>query len=143
MTARLVPALVAAVAIAGAVACAARPQRSETQPPLPPVGQVHDQIAALDAEIAAGRAQLGQPDPTLEEIDAARTTSAFTAATCTPDAHPTCRDVCTLADSICGNADKICALGAQLPGDEWAEQRCQAGRVSCAKARERCCACAG
>ncbi|MEZ4400946.1 MAG: hypothetical protein R3B06_13050 [Kofleriaceae bacterium] len=64
-------------------------------------------------------------------------------ATCVRATSTTCTDVCTLADAICGNADRICELAATLPGDAWAEQRCDAGKATCQAAGERCCSCAG
>ncbi len=52
-----------------------------------------------------------------------------------------CADVCTLADSICASASRICELADQLAGDAWAAERCDDGKVSCARAHLRCCGC--
>lgn len=57
------------------------------------------------------------------------------------DAAPGCTDVCTLGASICDNADHICRLAGELPGDAWAEETCTKARAACARATERCCQC--
>lgn len=142
---RALPALGAALAISAVVACAAgrpAPQTSAPGNPLPPLGEVRQQITALDAQLTAERDRLGVAAPTADELGAA---SAMTTAvnTCTPDGSQACTDVCTLATSICDNATKICDLAAQLPGDAWASERCDSGKATCATASARCCDCAG
>jgi hypothetical protein len=103
---------------------------------------VRNQIEQLDQQIADHRAQLGLATPTGDELVAASTLSADTIAmTCQRATSDTCADVCSLGDSICENADKICDLASQLPGDRWAGERCDAGKATCKVASERCCAC--
>lgn len=61
---------------------------------------------------------------------------------CQPSPSDTCTDVCTLSDSICSNADRICKLATQLGGaDAYANEKCAKGNASCDAARERCCGC--
>jgi hypothetical protein len=54
---------------------------------------------------------------------------------------PACDDVCGLADAICDNATNICDLAAGMPGDVWAEDKCNSAKASCREAKERCCSC--
>ena len=52
-----------------------------------------------------------------------------------------CQDVCSLAGAICENADSICRIAGELPGDTWAEGKCDSAKASCKEAKERCCSC--
>ena len=58
-------------------------------------------------------------------------------------ATPACGDVCGLADAICDNAESICGIASELPGDDWAADKCDSAKASCREAKERCCACDG
>lgn len=139
-------ALGAALGISAAVACAAgrpMPQTSAPGNPLPPAGDVRDQITDLDRQLGAARDELGLDAPTADELAPAHAMSIAALAVCTPSGSQTCTDVCTLSGSICDNATKICDLAQQLPGDGWAAERCDAGKATCAKAATRCCECAG
>jgi hypothetical protein len=60
---------------------------------------------------------------------------------CKPAARDTCKDSCTLGDSICGNAKRICDLAAELPADRWAADKCTTATSSCTAAHDRCCGC--
>jgi hypothetical protein len=61
--------------------------------------------------------------------------------TCTAKTE-TCKDVCTLKDSICKNAGRICELASQLGGtDDNANDKCNQGNASCTAATQRCCGC--
>ncbi|MBK9031372.1 MAG: hypothetical protein IPL61_08545 [Myxococcales bacterium] len=142
--ARLLVSLLAAAALTALIACGARPQRADTSaPPLAPVGAIHDQIVALDQQIAVDRDAQGGTAPDATAIEAAHTMSVLDAVgVCARPLDDTCGDVCTLSDSICGNASKICDLAGQLPGDDWAAERCDAGKATCVTASQRCCACA-
>lgn len=62
-------------------------------------------------------------------------------AVCKPPASDKCRDSCTLGDSICDNAKKICDLAKSMPGDAWAASKCDDGTKSCDAAHQRCCDC--
>jgi hypothetical protein len=116
--------------------------------PVPQTGQVppsspeHEQIAELDRLIAADVAAQGGAAPSPQAVADAHTMSILDAAgVCVRPLGDTCGDVCTLSDSICANAGKICDLAARLPGDAWAEERCDAGKAACLEAAQRCCAC--
>jgi hypothetical protein len=62
--------------------------------------------------------------------------------TCKPAANDVCTQSCTLSDSVCENAGKICKLAAQLGGaDAYANGKCQSGNDSCKRTREKCCGC--
>jgi hypothetical protein len=62
--------------------------------------------------------------------------------TCKPSASDTCTQSCTLSDSVCANADKICNLAKQLGGaDDYANEKCQSANDSCKRTRDKCCGC--
>ncbi len=115
------------------------------------------QIDALDAEITASFASLGvdrpapaalpalgcnpgvdcTPQTMSTGIDAPRAD-----ATCKPGTSDTCDTSCTLADSVCSNASKICTIAGELGGsDAYANEKCDAGKSACDRASERCCTC--
>ena len=114
-----------------------------------PEGRPAEEIRELDARISADLGAMGLLPPSDTEITemvvahsvpAAPDGGAAESCEAPPDGEG-CGDVCTLADSICDNADRICDLADQLPGDAWAVQRCASGRMSCERARTRCCDC--
>ncbi|MBA3456247.1 MAG: hypothetical protein H0T42_24315 [Deltaproteobacteria bacterium] len=112
-----------------------------------------DEIETLDREIEAQLTSMGvRPTPPATcAADAScaqvspQPMSVVPAAadpTCKPAASDTCKDSCTLSDSICKNADRICVLAQQLGGtDAYANETCDRGNTSCKAARERCCSC--
>ena len=53
----------------------------------------------------------------------------------------TCKQSCTLSDSICANAKKICDIAKQLGADPWADQKCSDGNATCSAAHKQCCDC--
>jgi hypothetical protein len=121
-----------------------------TPRPEPPAWQgAHErrgEIIALATQIRDWRREAGmgvEPPPTL--VVQMRTTSARGArqpATCNGAAPPPpCHDVCSIADAICDNADRICRIAGELPGDAWAADKCDSAKASCREARERCCGC--
>ena len=62
--------------------------------------------------------------------------------TCKAGTSDTCKDSCSLSDSICKNADRICVLAKELGGsDAYANETCERGNTSCKASRERCCGC--
>jgi hypothetical protein len=113
-------------------------------------GHGNEDIAALDEEIAHDLAQLGIDAPTDDDVISATVAHAvppLPMSTAIADSCPTppsgnaCDDVCTLADSICSNAGRICTIAEDLANDEHATQRCTAGKLSCDRASARCCGC--
>jgi hypothetical protein len=104
-----------------------------------------DEILARDTEIRTMRGELGLPtDPALSERNAWKAVPLSRAIeTCTdpPDTGPKCDDVCNLADHICENADEICRIAGELPGNEWAEDKCSSAKVSCKDGKQRRCDC--
>lgn len=61
--------------------------------------------------------------------------------TCKAPATDVCTQSCTLSDSVCTNAGKICNLARKLPGDDYANEKCQSANDSCKRTREKCCGC--
>jgi hypothetical protein len=58
-----------------------------------------------------------------------------------PPPQQRCVEVCKLSDAICRSKDDICRLAADLPGDTWAQGRCESARASCSDAAQRCTSC--
>jgi hypothetical protein len=73
--------------------------------------------------------------------------AAFAAAepqppTCKPSRSDTCTQTCTIKESICKNAARICQLAIDLGGnDAYANDKCSSGNASCEAAKQRCCGC--
>lgn len=62
--------------------------------------------------------------------------------TCKAPTTDTCTQSCTLSDSVCENAGKICNIAKQLGGaDAYANEKCQSGNDACKRTREKCCDC--
>ena len=119
-------------------------QTGETQPTGP-----HGEIERLAHEIDTQRLQMALPElapaPACEQCTATPMSEPVTVASdaqCHPGQSTTCHDSCTLSDSICGNAAKICDLAAGLPDDGWAAQHCTSAKQTCDAAHAKCCACA-
>jgi len=126
-------------------------------PPMPSPSAQRAQIDALDAEITASFASLGveRPAPAAlpalgcsPGVDCTPQTMATGVdppradATCKPGTSETCDTSCTLADSVCSNAAKICTIAGELGGsDAYANEKCDAGKSACERASERCCTC--
>jgi len=92
------------------------------------IGQMR-QSQGLPFEPGQERVQMAHPEP----APAHESTQAVR-----PSAPPTCQDTCTIKASICDNAAKICRLAGELGGDEWADEKCDSGKVSCSEAKESC-----
>ena len=60
---------------------------------------------------------------------------------CVHASNQACNDTCTLADSICENAETICKIAKELVGDTRAAGKCAGAETSCEKARGKCCGC--
>ena len=139
-------------ACAGVVACggAKAPMKMEQTsgakpPPPPPGGGAHGQIEQLEAEIAASRTQLELAEPTDPELQGVPAEPlskppALQDPQCKPAKTETCTTSCTLSDSICGNAEKICKLAVQI-NDDWARGRCAKANKTCEASRTKCCGC--
>jgi hypothetical protein len=138
------------------VACGAAKQSPSMAPSLAtpaPGGSPREQIDALDRAIEDELMKMGvRPSPPPDCVAGAScgstapepmtVTPAAEDPTCKPAASSTCKDSCTLSDSICSNADKICTIAKQLGGaDAYANEKCQRGKTSCETAHTRCCSC--
>jgi hypothetical protein len=134
--------LVAAAACGGSkkMAAPSAPGVAGTPPPSP----ARTELEQLDRAIADDLARLKLPRPTLPLGTPPPTMTALGLPTADPTCKraetETCADVCKLADSICGNAKRICEIAAEL-ADDWANEKCTSGGKSCEAARERCCDC--
>ncbi len=126
----------AALAIA---ACASRRDAQTMPAQAAPVmaSPQHDEITRLAQEIETERGTLGLPASPAHAMSGGN----GNAVECTRSAASTCAQSCTLSDSICDNAKKICDLAKQLPGDAWADQKCSDGTATCDQAKAACCAC--
>jgi hypothetical protein len=114
---------------------------AEVMPP-----SAHDQIEALDAEITASRSKLALDEPTEQAIMGApmepRGAMPSTQDTkCHPAQTETCKTSCTLSDSICSNANKICEIAKTLGSDNWALNKCAKANTTCEASKGKCCGC--
>ena len=153
-------ALVIGVVIAGIVACgggmsAKRATMSPRTDGGTPLQGGHDpRIEKLDAAITAEFAKLGEPRPVVPPVECPSPPCAMPTVrmeplsvkptndpACKPGAATTCKDTCTLADSICDNAESICKIAKELGNDAWATGKCTDGETSCKTAHDRCCGC--
>ncbi|MDB4961719.1 MAG: hypothetical protein JWP01_1718 [Myxococcales bacterium] len=144
------------------IACASTKQASQAPAPassggpetvMMPGSSPREQIDALDRAIEDELTRMGvRPAPPPACVASASCSEAAPQPmsikpvaedpTCKPAPGDTCRDSCTLSDSICSNAGKICEIAKQLGGDDaYANEKCQRGTTSCELAHERCCSC--
>jgi hypothetical protein len=112
----------------------------------------HDEIARLDSQIDAELTQRSLPRAGPPSCSGA---SCLTAAgaipmgslkrvegpSCKAPVNDTCKDSCTMADSICKNAERICTISKQLDNDAWANEKCVKGSESCTQSNKLCCSC--
>lgn len=115
-------------------------------------GNARDRILELEIQIDQQIAQLGLP-PTpppacpngncsASAAEPMTVTPSAQDTTCKPGKSETCTQSCTLSDSICDNAGKICELAKELGGDDnFANEKCTRGKASCQASRTRCCGC--
>lgn len=113
-------------------------------------GDPRNEIDRLSQEIDAQLANSGVATMTPAACEA---THACTAqpydvtprvedSTCKPATTDVCTQSCTLSDSVCDNAGKICNIATQLGGaDAYANAKCQSGNDACKRTREKCCGC--
>ena len=104
-----------------------------------------DEITKLEAQIDADRTKLLIPE--LAPTDYARTAAEPMGTPvptqdpkCRPGKSETCTTSCTLSDSICGNAEKICKLAVEV-NDDWARGKCAKANQTCEASRTKCCGC--
>jgi hypothetical protein len=149
--------IIACLAAAFLVACSAGGQMKATSPApartqTMPAGDPRREIEELDQQLQAERTKMGLsegaapmttcPDcvvAPVEPFGANLPTSKD--PVCRPASNDTCRDSCTLSDSICGNAERICVLAQQLQPDKWSADKCTSGKSTCEAAHAKCCSC--
>lgn len=157
----MVKQLVAATLVMAIVACAGAKRQApspavapretapaaavEPRPVSPMPGDPRTEIEELSQAIEARRADLGlaEPPPVASPGPATpmATIPSSTDATCRPAKTERCTSSCTLSDSICKNAARICELASQLEGDAWAANKCTRAKQTCTAAHDTCCSC--
>ena len=123
-------------------ACAAKqPSRSVSQ-----FDEDKADIALMSSEIRQWRAEMGLGvEPPAETLLQYRHVPVKKLRLCPDEPAPNgekCKDVCTLKDHICDNAENICRIAEDLDGDGWAIEKCNTAKASCKQATEKCCECA-
>ncbi len=132
-----------AIAVVLAASCSAKGRERASAPRMPGSGDKAE-IEARWQEIQQARLAAGlTAEPAALTMAVIGPLSVDDAAAVCEAAPPigTCHDVCTLAGSICDNARAICRIADELPGDDWARDRCGSAKGSCREAQERCCGC--
>ena len=131
-------------------ACASAHRQSAVQPAAAPPGQTmpaggdpRSQIEQLSQQIDAQRQQMAlAPSAHATSMSSAPIAPLSTEdATCKPAPTQTCTDSCRLSDSICDSAKKICDLAKGMPGDAWADGKCNDAKQTCSDAHTKCCGC--
>jgi hypothetical protein len=105
-----------------------------------------EEIQALDDQNTAALAELKleEPQPAMIESSAATPMGAISPQSdpkCRPAQTEQCTTSCTLSNSVCSNADKICTLAKDMVGDTWASNKCKRANVMCEAAHKKCCSC--
>lgn len=155
---RIVAALALGLACAIIVACGGAQKSSAVQASAPPLaappGGSRMEIEELDRIIEQDLAELGLPTsqppacaeggcpgPTAQQLSTGITPPSAD-QTCKRSQSDVCQSSCTLSDSICTNAKRICVLADDLGGnDAFANEKCARGSESCEKSRTKCCGC--
>jgi hypothetical protein len=111
-----------------------------------PGGDAHGEIESLSAKIDAQRTELGLAEPAPMSAGAPpaspmATIPLSTDASCKPAKTERCQGSCTISDSICSNASRICTLAGELAGDGWAATKCARAKQTCESAHDSCCSC--
>jgi len=152
---RILIALLLGAGLAAIVACgSSKSMSARSAQPAAMAGHADPnraRIEELDAKIGADLAKLNlerppTPAPTCANPPCPDRMSATPVKptsdpTCKPGPSEACKDSCTLADSICDSAGRICEIAAELKNDAWAIEKCGSGKASCDVAGERCCGC--
>ena len=130
---------------------AAPPTASSAEPISMGATNPRAELDQLDADITAQMSKLGverpAPAPACTNECAQQMSTAAAAAVasdpqCKPAQSEKCTESCTLKDSICKNAGRICEIASQLGGnDAYANDKCTSGTASCDAAKQRCCSC--
>jgi hypothetical protein len=112
--------------------------------PLP--GSPHDQINQLEEQITIDRTKLELAEPAAADVAGTQAQPmgalpAIEDPKCKPAQNDTCKASCTLSDSICGNANKICEIAKSLVGDDWARNKCAKANTTCEQSHTKCCGC--
>lgn len=122
---------------------AARPMATTAPAMAPTSRDPHAEIERLSAQIDQQRSQMALPAPmaasAVEPMSVPIT--SHTDNQCHPAQTQTCTDSCSISDSICDNAKKICDLANDLAGDTWAADKCSSATQTCKSSHEKCCAC--
>jgi hypothetical protein len=109
-------------------------------------GDPRAEIEALWERVEAERGQLGltavpAPEGAAPQATPMTTVPRSSDPSCQPAKTERCTSSCTLSDSICTNAQRICELAAQLPADDWARGKCAQATRTCESAHASCCGC--
>jgi hypothetical protein len=113
-------------------------------------GDPRAEIDRLEREIAGEMQKAHVPQPPTAACSGAGCAAAMstpfatpttTDLQCRPATSERCTQACSLSTSICRNQQRICDLARQLPGDDWAANKCASARASCTAAHESCCSC--
>ena len=149
---RIAVGLLLGMMIAFAIACGAAARSKSASPAVAPastdpmgaMSPQREEIERLNREIEDSIAKLsierGAPMADMNPASANIVTPSGD-PTCKPAASDSCKDVCTLGESICKNAKRICEIATEMGNDEWANGKCADGVASCDAARKRCCDC--
>lgn len=112
-----------------------------------PVEDARAELERRVAELEQQRTTMQLPEPAISSSAASEGATPMgsvprsTDASCKPARTERCTSSCTLSDSICTNASRICELASQLPGDGWAATKCAQAKQTCESAHETCCSC--
>ena len=148
---RIAVGLLLGLTIAFAIACGAASK--STSPPAVMPGSAEpramqspqrEEIERLNREIEESftKLSIGRATPMSDMNPAtANVTPPSGDPTCKAASSDTCKDICTLGESICKNAKRICEIATELGNDDWANGKCADGVASCDAARKRCCDC--
>jgi hypothetical protein len=109
-------------------------------------GTPQAEIDQLFGEVEQRRIELQLPEPKAASPDSpisplSAPPPLSTDATCKPAKTERCSSSCTMSDSICTNAERICKLASELVGDSWAADKCSRSKQTCDAAHTSCCSC--
>ena len=152
------PGLIAGACCAALLACAAshRPAVPRTAmdagSPVAMSSPEHDEIMRLETAIDAELTKRSLPAAAPPSCSGASCLTAASAIpmgslqrvegpSCKAPVNDNCKDSCTMADSICKNAERICTISKQLDNDAWANEKCVKGSESCTQSNKLCCSC--
>ena len=133
-----------------AIACAAKsaPSTMETEPRQTRQGEQdpRTEIEKLSQQLEDERVRmhLGELSPQAIQpapVDPFSRAPSSKDASCHPAQSETCSTSCTLSDSICDNAKRICELAQSMAGDAWAAGKCKRANATCTVAHDKCCGC--